>query len=124
MADRPRFKVDENLPDDAARILSQAGYDAATIGTQNLNGASDARLADVVRGEGRTLVTLDLDFADIRTYPPERYPGIIVLRLRRQDKFHVCEVIGRLVRVLDDEPVARKLWVVDETAVRIRGGEG
>jgi predicted nuclease of predicted toxin-antitoxin system len=72
VADRPRFKVDENLPDDAARILGQAGYDAVTIGTQNLNSASDARLADVGQGEGRTLVTLDLDFADIRAYPPER----------------------------------------------------
>jgi hypothetical protein len=32
-------------------------------------------------------------------------------------------VIERLVRVLEVEPVVGRLWVVDETAVRIRGGE-
>ena len=58
MADRPlAFKVDENLPDDVARILREAGYDAVTIGTQALSGIPDARLADVILGEGRALVT-------------------------------------------------------------------
>jgi predicted nuclease of predicted toxin-antitoxin system len=115
------FKVDENLPDDVARILRDAGYDAVTIGAQNLSGTSDARLADIVLGEGRTLVTLDLDFADIRAYPPERYPGIIVLRVRRQDKAHVCSLIERLVLMLGVEQVAGRLWVADEMTVRIRG---
>ena len=124
MPDRPlAFKVDENLPDEVARILRDAGYDAVTIGTQKLSGTPDARLADVVLGEGRALVTLDLDFADIRAYPPERYPGIIVLRVRRQDKSHVCSVMERMVRLLGVEPVVGRLWVADETTVRIRGGE-
>ena len=123
MADRPlAFKVDENLPDDVARILREAGYDAVTIGTQELSGIPDARLADVILGEGRALVTLDLDFADIRAYPPERYPGIIVLRVRRQDTSHVGAVMRRLVPVLRVEPLAGRLWVVDETTVRIREG--
>jgi predicted nuclease of predicted toxin-antitoxin system len=96
VADRPfAFKVDEKLPDEIARILRGAGYDAVTIDTQKLSGTPDAHLADVVLGEGRALVTLDLDFADIRAYPPERYAGIIILRVRRQDKLHVCSVMER-----------------------------
>ena len=123
MADRPlAFKVDENLPDDVARILREAGYDAVTIGTQELSGILDARLAEVILGEGRALVTLDLDFADIRAYPPQRYPSIIVLRVRRQGKSHVGAVMRRLVPVLRVEPLAGRLWVVDETTVRIREG--
>lgn len=30
--------------------------------------------------EGRILLTLDLDFADIRVYPPQALPGLVVLR--------------------------------------------
>jgi predicted nuclease of predicted toxin-antitoxin system len=30
--------------------------------------------------EGRILLTLDLDFSDIRAYLPEEFPGILVLR--------------------------------------------
>jgi hypothetical protein len=59
VVDRPlTFKVDENLPDDVARILREAGYDAATIGAQQLSGPPGARLADVILDEGRALVTL------------------------------------------------------------------
>jgi hypothetical protein len=35
------------------------------------------------------LVTLDTDFCDIRKYSPQDYHGLIVLRLKRQDKPHV-----------------------------------
>jgi predicted nuclease of predicted toxin-antitoxin system len=105
VADRPfAFKVDEKLPDEIARILRGAGYDAVTIDTQKLSGTPDAHLADVVLGEGRALVTLDLDFADIRAYPPERYAGIIILRVRRQDKLHVCSVMERVVPMCGVEP--------------------
>ncbi len=48
---------------------------------QRLVGTSDRHLSEVCKSEGRIFVTLDLDFADIRTYPPDEHPGIIVLRL-------------------------------------------
>jgi hypothetical protein len=36
--------------------------------------------------ESRILVTLDRDFANIEAYPPRQHAGIIVLRLKTQDK--------------------------------------
>jgi predicted nuclease of predicted toxin-antitoxin system len=120
--DRPlAFKIDENLPDDVAAALRVAGYDATTATSQGLGGEEDGRLADVVQREARTLITLDLDFADIRAYPPDRYAGLIVLRTAHQDKRHALEMINRLVPLLQAEPVHGRLWVVDEHAVRIRG---
>jgi hypothetical protein len=63
------------------------------------------------------VVTLDLDFADIRTYPPADYAGIIVLRLALLDKFHALSVLQRLLPILEREPLAGKLWIVDDTSV-------
>ncbi len=83
------FKVDENLPVDAAELLREAGYDTATVLEQRLSGAVDSAVASFCRQEGRTLVTLDLDFADSRAYSPAQYPGLIVLRLKQQDKPHI-----------------------------------
>jgi hypothetical protein len=37
-------------------------------------------------------VTLDLDFANIRAYPPGKHAGIVVLRLKHQDKIHPCSL--------------------------------
>ncbi len=46
--------------------------------------------------------------------------GIIVLRLRRQDNAHVLGILKRLVATLANEDPAGKLWVVDESRIRIR----
>ncbi len=84
-------------------------------------GQPDTNVAAVCQREGRVVVTLDLDFADIRAYPPSNYAGIIVLRLVLLDKFHVLSVLQRLLPVLEHEPLTGKLWIVEETSVRVRG---
>lgn len=115
------FKIDENLHPDVAPFLRDYGHDAVTVWDQGLRGTPDANLAEVCRTEGRVLVTLDLDFADIRAYPPEEYPGLIVLRIAHQDKVSVLETLGRIVPLLERETLDKHLWIVDEQSVRIRG---
>ena len=116
-----RFKVDENLPAEVAQLLRAAGHDALTVVDQQLGGRPDRTIGDVVRDEKRALITLDLDFADIRTFPPAEYSGLVVLRLAMQDKPRLLSVIERVIPLLNTEPLIGMLWVVDETALRIRG---
>ncbi len=115
-----KFKVDECLPTEAAALLVAAGHDAVTVGDQRMAGDPDDNVARACRREGRVVVTLDLDFADIRAYPPGDYAGIIVLRLTRLAKPRVLSVLQRLLPVLEREPLEGKLWIVDETSVRVR----
>ena len=115
------FKIDENLPVEVADLLRQVGYDAVTVLEQHLEGSPDSDIASVCQEEGRALITLDTDFANIRAYPPAQFSGLIVLRLHRQDKLHVLEVIGRLIPLLSSEPLEHLLWIVEETRLRIRG---
>ena len=115
-----RFKVDENLPVEVAQLFQEAGHEATTVLDQQLGGSRDATVASICQQETRVLVTLDLDFADIRTYPPAHYAGVIVLRLRRQDKPHVLAVCARTVSLLAQEPLTQRLWIVEENRIRIR----
>jgi predicted nuclease of predicted toxin-antitoxin system len=114
------LKIDENLPVEVAELLKQAGYDATTVSEQNLIGTSDTNLAVVCNKEKLTMVTLDTDFTDIRSYQPDRFCGIIVMRLSRQDKPHVLEVFRRVMRLFEREPIEQRLWVVEEDRIRIR----
>jgi len=116
-----KFKVDENLPTEAAELLGQAGHDAVTVLEQELGGRADPDIASICQRESRALVTLDTDFADIRAYPPQDFPGLVVLRLKRQDKLHVLEALRRATPVFSREPLQRHLWIVEEGRVRIRG---
>lgn len=115
-----KFKVDENLPVGLTGELRGAGHEAVTVAEQQLVGSSDLDLSEVCRSEDRVLVTLDLDFADIRTYPPENYPGMILLRLARQDRSYVLGVFRRLLKVSGREPLDGRLWIVEENRIRIR----
>lgn len=118
-----QFKIDENLPVEISEILLNAGHDAKTVNDQQLKGTKDAVLVDICKNENRALITLDTDFSDIRTYPPQEFSGIIVLRVGSQAKQHVIKVFQRIIPIFDREPLNKHLWIVEETKVRIRGKE-
>lgn len=116
------FKIDENLPVETADLLRRAGHDSWLARDQGLSGSPDADVSAVCRNERRALITLDLGFGDIRAYPPADYHGLVVLRLQRQDKKHVLDVIERLIPLFSTEPLGGRLWIVEEWRVRVRGG--
>jgi predicted nuclease of predicted toxin-antitoxin system len=116
-----RLKLDENLPRDAVDLFNSLGHDAVSVVDQSLGGHSDESVAEVCRRELRAVVTLDLDFSNIRTMPPEEYCGIVVLRLRKCDRISILAMLQRIAPLLDVEPLAGHLWIVDESRVRIRG---
>ena len=78
-----KFKIDENLPVDAVKTFQEAGYNTVSVLDQSLQGCSDKTLISVCKNENRILVTLDIDFANLLTYPPQEYAGIIMLRLKK-----------------------------------------
>lgn len=117
-----KFKIDENLPVEAATTLCDAGFDAETIRDERLSGADDHVVADRVQTERRVLVTLDLDFANIRAYPPEHFAGIIVLRLKVQDKGTVLAHVRRAIAVLQQWSPVGELWIIQNDRVRFRHG--
>ena len=114
------FKMDENLPVELADMFRAAGHDAVTVLDQNLGGARDSNLASVCIREGRAIVTLDTDFADIRTYPPETYPGLVVLRPSAQSRHHILRIGNRLLNALPGEALAGRLWIVEDSRIRVR----
>jgi len=117
-----RFKADENLPLEVAAFLRDHGHDALTVWDEGMRGEPDQHLAKVCQSERRALVTLDLGFADIRTYPPERFTGLIVLRLNQQSRRHVLAVLPRVLELLKTEPLEGRLWIVDKQSLRVREG--
>jgi predicted nuclease of predicted toxin-antitoxin system len=116
-----QFKIDENLPVEIAKLFSNAGYDAKTVHDQKLSGIKDQNLIDVCKKENRILITFDTDFSDIRTYPPNKGRGIIVLRISNQSKKYVLKVCKQILPLLEDEELYQHLWIVEDSRVRIRG---
>ena len=115
-----RFKLDENLSREADALLRKAGHDVHTVLDEHLGGNSDRRVFDASRGEDRILVTLDLDFADIRLYPPESHKGVWVLRPHTQSIENTLALLRGALVVLETESPHERLWIVEPERVRIR----
>ena len=117
-----RFKTDENVPALVAARLAAAGHDALRVDEQGMNGASDPQVGAVCVAEGRVIVTLDKDFADIRTYPPDQFAGIIVFRPSSQTIPVLERLTNLVIGLLAQEPLVGYLWIVEDTRVRVRSG--
>jgi predicted nuclease of predicted toxin-antitoxin system len=118
-----KFKIDQNLPIEAADLLTAAGHDALTVYQQSLGGASDERIVEFCKKEDRILITADLDLSDIRRYPPSQAPGFMLLRTPRQSKDALLELLAKAIPMLAQRPINGRLWIVEPNRLRIRGEE-
>ena len=121
-----KLKLDENLGVRGKHVLDAAGHDACTVAAQKLMAADDRHLIEICRLEGRALVTLDVDFANPLVFSPADYAGIAVIRLpKRPTAADLQAGLETLVRALNVESLAGRLWIVERGRVRIhQGAEG
>jgi predicted nuclease of predicted toxin-antitoxin system len=115
-----RVKLDENLGRSHADLLRRAGYEADRLTDQGLSGAPDAAVWAHVCAEGRFLVTLDLDFSDVRRFPPGTHPGVLLLRPRSGGRQAVLDILARVLRERPLEGLRGCLAVAGPTHTRIR----
>lgn len=114
-----RLKLDENLGNFGAELLTQAGHEVATVFEEGLRSAEDRRVIEVCRTEDRCLVTLDLDFGNPLVFNPADYAGIAVLRLpARPEPEDLFDAVRTLIGGLERENIGGKLWVVQRGRIR------
>ena len=80
VADQPRVYADANLPNGVVAFMrDKLGWDVFFVMEhEDLRRARDIEHFRLARQLGRTLVTLDRDYLDDRTFPAEEGAGVIV----------------------------------------------
>ena len=114
-----KVKLDENLPRAALDLFRTVGADASSVHDQGLVGRPDDHIAEVCRSERRTIVTLDLDFSDIRSFPPRAYAGIIVLRPKTSSKRAVVLLLDAFLSEHAQQSFDGRLFIVSPDRVRV-----
>jgi predicted nuclease of predicted toxin-antitoxin system len=115
-----KFKLDENIGRRGLELLRDAGHDVATVRDEGLAGADDETLFAAVANEGRVLITLDYDFAQVLRFPPASTSGIVVLELGgRASLAALLERLRSLLATLELHPLAGRLWIIEPGRVRM-----
>lgn len=114
-----KIKLDENLGQQGAILLRDAGHEVATVLEQELCAADDHTLISICQQEQRCLVTLDLDYANPLLFKPDEYAGIVVLRLPPKATYaDLLDAIHTLIKGLTKAKVNNKLWIIHKGRIR------
>lgn len=114
-----RLKLDENVDARLAVLLREAGHETTTVRDQRLRGMADRALYEHCASEGHILVTLDKDFSNVLRFPPERSPGLVVLR-GPDDLFATARIlVETLVNALTRDTPSGRLWIIEPGRLRV-----
>lgn len=113
-----KIKIDENLPTRLVELLGKQGHDVHTVLGEGLTGSPDETIWRAACGEGRFLITQDLDFADTRRFAPGTHPGVLLVRLREPGANALVDAIGGIAGEL--EGWRRCFVVLTEHKVRVK----
>jgi predicted nuclease of predicted toxin-antitoxin system len=115
-----KLKLDENLSHHLKPVLAELGHDVLTAADEDLLSRPDTEIARAAKNEQRMILTLDIEFADLRKYPPGSHPGVILFRPLSLSPLSVNDFITDFVRHTDLEKLAACVAVVDPVHVRVR----
>lgn len=118
-----RFKLDECIPEELAKLLQERGHDVGTVRGQGYAGVPDAEVLDICRRERYVLVTADRGFGNIAEHPPRETSGIVVIRPRPYNFDSAHRLIGTLLNYIDSQESGINfqghLFIIDaDSAVR------
>jgi predicted nuclease of predicted toxin-antitoxin system len=115
-----KLKLDENISRHLKPVLIGFGHDVLTAADENLLSHPDTEIAKAAKDENRMLLTLDIEFADLRKYPPGSHPGVILFRPLSLSPLSVNAFITDFIRGADLDKLNACVAVVDPIRVRIR----
>lgn len=115
-----RLLADENIQPATVELLRSIGNDVQCIREEGLSSISDADVFSHARETGRTLITFNTDFADIRDLAGRHHPGIIRLRVSNQRTSYLHPVLERAFKKIGNMAMADMLVTICDRRLRIR----
>jgi predicted nuclease of predicted toxin-antitoxin system len=114
------FFADECVYKVTVDLLHALGHDVVTAQEVGLSGKPDEEILAYAVMHERVLITIDMDFSNIRHYAPESHKGIIVAKIRPRTMNQVHKVLEHLLTNVGLERLSKSLVIVDQNKYRIR----
>lgn len=118
-----RFFTDHCVSNTIMQTLREAGHEVVRLRDQLPVASPDTEVIAKAQQLDAILLSLNGDFADIVTYPPRDYQGIIALQVRNHPEI-IPQIMNRLQNYssshADPEYYRGKLLLVEAHRIRVR----
>lgn len=119
-----RFFADQCVSGSVIRALREEGHEILRLKDSIAPDSPDPVVLAKAQELDAVLLSLNGDFADIVSYPPGEYKGIIALQVRNHPEA-VPQLLSRLLDFISSHPDKQyfvgKLLLVEAHRIRIRG---
>lgn len=115
-----RLLLDENLQTPTVNFLRDLGFDVAGVVEENLASQSDECVFRHAQQTGRTLLTYNADFVDMRELAGVHHHGIIRLRISNQRFAFVHRILRSALAALQTHDLRDTLVTLGDDRIRIR----
>lgn len=115
-----RFLADMGISMSTVEALRQEGHEVVHLREEGLQRLPDPAILEKARQEERAVLTFDLDFGDLLAIGGQKYPSVIIFRLRNESP---PTVTMALFQALADERHALAdgaIIIVEDARYRIR----
>ena len=120
---RLKFFIDQCVPTSIKQILQDGGYEVEILREHIPIDSPDQVVIAKAQELGAVLVSLNGDFADIVTYPPANYRGIVSIQLKNHPEI-ISLLMKRLLNYFSTHErmghYQGKLLIVEVNRIRIR----
>ena len=116
MPPKIKFLIDENIGSNVESFLIKAGYDAKRV----VSGSKNGEVVHIALIEKRVLITHDIHFSNILMYPPNKYCGIIRVRIHPPSANKVIPALQGLLEKVAADGFNRKLFILEENGFRVK----
>ena len=118
-----RLLADHCISREIIDAIREMGHDVVRLKEVLAPDSPNAAVIAKAKEIDSVLISLNGDFADIITYPPEAYEGIITFQVRNHPEI-IPQLIGRLRLYLTSNPdrafYRGKLLIVEPHRIRVR----
>lgn len=111
--------IDANIPRTTKPVLESLGHNVIDV-RDILPPAPDADVASLALEGDRVILTRDQDFANILLYPPQQYPGIIVLKVHALHPCDINRLIALFLTATPAETIYHSLIILERERFRVK----
>ena len=112
--------LDHCVPRKFLTLIASWGYEASLLSEHSKPDIPDGEVVAIAQQLDAVFLTVDMDFSNILTYPPQDYAGIVVIRYQARNEAQVIDALRQALEDLYRDDLRGALVVISEDHYRVR----